>query len=66
MYLIITLRTDTLHHILRLFYLETRRQRDRGDVYIFQAEGAVTTATRQVHMTKALAGVVQMADAVFL
>ena len=58
--------TDALYHILCLFYLETCRQRDRGDVYIFQAEGAMALATGQMHMTIALAGVVQMTYTVFL
>jgi hypothetical protein len=66
LYFVIALRTDALHHIFCLFYLETCRQWYRGDVNVFQAEGAMTTATGQMHMTITLSCIVQMADTVFL
>lgn len=61
-----TPRTDTLDDILRLFLYEAFRQGDRGDTYMGKTEGAVTLPTGDMDMSLAMAGVVQMADTVFL
>ena len=61
-----TPRTDTLDDILRLFLYEAFRQGDRGDTYMGKTEGAVTLPTGDVDMSLAMAGIVQMADTVFL
>lgn len=61
-----TFGTHTLYNIFGFFDDEAFGKCHLGDSDISQAEGVVTLGTSQVYMSHAVAGVVVVADTVFL
>lgn len=64
--LLLTFATDALDNILGFFGCKTSRKRNAGYADVGKTIGAMTDFTGEMHVTLAMAGVVDMADAILL